>query len=320
MAAAGNIHAGIIQRKFFQIPQKSIVIFALTVIQRIARVIRFGIVCREDAAQVVAIRRVQGKRWVCAVKILLAVSIQLAEHGAVMDVVAMDHMAQTVRPAGGIPRRADQTAIVAACTGKAAAQVIVGIFVLHHRQRKFQPRHTEPCGNVRVLLFQRGKVQAGSRGVIAAGAGIHPDKLGAQGLVFFITFLVACPLPEEQQQEHHRGSQQHRYNKLGKLRCRYAIRTAPTARLGVFLRRLTVHGVLLSAGFVMGTAACGAAGLPAIRGILSVHAYPLSECEASSPFSFFLHTTVTPTAAPTHTMASARKIHITGLSPVGSPY
>ena len=46
MAAAGNIHAGIIQRKFFQIPQKGIVIFALTVIQRIARVIRFGIVCQ----------------------------------------------------------------------------------------------------------------------------------------------------------------------------------------------------------------------------------------------------------------------------------
>ena len=76
MAATGNIHAGIIQRKFFQIPQKGIVIFALTVIQRIARVVRFGIVYREDAAQVVAIRRVQGKRWVCAVKILLAVSIQ----------------------------------------------------------------------------------------------------------------------------------------------------------------------------------------------------------------------------------------------------
>ena len=73
-------------------------------------------------------------------------------------------------------------------------------------------------------------------------------------------------------------------------------------------------------GAMVEAVASGAAGLPAIRGILSVHAYPLSECEASSPFSFFLRTTVTPTAAPTHTMANTRKIHITGLSPVGRPY
>ena len=37
MAAAGNIHAGIIRRKFFQLPQKGIVIFALTEIERMAR-------------------------------------------------------------------------------------------------------------------------------------------------------------------------------------------------------------------------------------------------------------------------------------------
>lgn len=182
MAAAGNIHAGIIQRKFFQIPQKGIVIFALTVIQRIARVVRFGIVCREDAAQVVAIRRVQGKRWVCAVKILLAVSIPACRTMAPLWmlwpwITWHRPSAQLVESHEG----ADQTAIVAASAGKAATQVIAGIFVLHHRQRKFQPLHTEPCGNVRVLLFQRGKVQAGSRGVIARRCWYPSRQAGCAG-------------------------------------------------------------------------------------------------------------------------------------------
>lgn len=132
LAAAGHVHAGIVQRGGFQLLHKGIVLrpgLPVGVIQL------FAVHCRvagEDAAGFVPCRCAEGKGGVLLPETFVFVLGQFAEHGTGVHVVAIEYAVQRGIAALGCGKK--QAAVGVGGAVKAEMQISLVVLGLHHRQ------------------------------------------------------------------------------------------------------------------------------------------------------------------------------------------